>query len=111
MGGMPRPSAGLEDVIDMSSSLLVCQFSSPLLCKRCKALAVILDKPGYKMLYFNHLQQDSFGQFPQLERLANAGSQFCAFLLSCLLTKIRNRPFSHELLHSSDISVQVGIKN
>jgi hypothetical protein len=62
------------------------------------------------MLYFNYPQQDSFGQFPQLERLANAGCQFCAFLRFCLLTKIRNRPFSPELLHSSDISVQVGIK-
>jgi ankyrin repeat protein len=32
-GKMPRASAGLEDVIDISSSLPVFQFSSPLLCK------------------------------------------------------------------------------
>jgi hypothetical protein len=51
MGEMPRASAGLEDVIDMSSSLPVFQFSSPLLCKRYKALAVSLDKPRYKILY------------------------------------------------------------
>jgi hypothetical protein len=90
---------------------MVFQFSSPSLCQRCKSLTVRFDGPGHRELPFGYRQNDSFGRFPQLERLANAGCQFCGFIRSSLLSKIHNRPFSPELSLSGSVAVEVVIKD
>jgi hypothetical protein len=90
---------------------MVFQFSSPSLCQRCKGLTVRFHGPGHWKLPFGYRQHDSFGRFPQLERLANAGCQFCGFIRSSLLSKIHNRPFSPELSSSGSFAVEVTIED